>query len=128
MYYNIIYMAIVTLLFWILGDWMVALFTTDEAIQKVAAKAGRIIASGYIFYGIGMVMINTFNGAGDTWTPTIINICGFWFFQIPLAYLLSKYYAWGPTGVFIAVPVAETVITITSFILFKKGKWKQIKV
>ena len=121
-------MAIVTLLFWILGDWMVAFFTTDEAIRKVAAQAGRIIASGYIFYGIGMVMINSFNGAGDTWTPTVINVCGFWLFQIPLAFMLAKHYALGPIGIFIAIPVAETAITITSYILFKKGKWKQMKV
>ena len=126
--YNTIFMAIVTVLFFLCGEWFVSFFTNDDEVKNIAATALRIISSGYIFYGIGMVMINTFNGAGDTWTPTIINFCGFWLFQIPLAYLMAKYFAMGATGVFIAIPVAETVITITSFILFKKGKWKKVKV
>ena len=75
-----------------------------------------------------MVLINTFNGAGDTWTPTWVNVFGFWLFQIPLAYTLAKYFNWGPTGVFIAVPVAETLITIVSFILFRRGRWKKVVV
>ena len=75
-----------------------------------------------------MVMANAFNGAGDTRTPTIINLFGFWFFQIPLAYILAKVVGLGPLGVFIAVPVSETVISITAYILFKKGKWKLKKV
>jgi len=86
------------------------------------------MALGFIFYGIGMVMINAFNGAGDTWTPTWVNLCGFWLFQIPLAYLLAKYFEWGPKGVFISIPVAEALITIVAFILFKRGKWKTVKV
>lgn len=126
--YNVIFMAGVTILFLLFGDWLVSFFTIDEAVRKVAAEASRIIASGYIFYGIGMVMLNAFNGAGDTWTPTIINLVGFWAIQIPLAYLLAKYFSMGPTGVFIAIPVAETAMTIASYILFKKGKWKKVKV
>lgn len=122
--YNVIFMAFVTILFLLLGDWFVSFFTIDEGVRAYASEAVKIIACGYIFYGIGMVMINAFNGAGDTWTPTIVNLFGFWLFQIPLAYLLAKYFELGPTGVFIAIPVAETAITIASFILFKKGKWK----
>ncbi len=128
MKYNVVFMAFVTLLFFIGGDWFVSFFTNDASVQKIAAHALRIISTGYIFYGIGMVMMNSFNGAGDTWTPTVINFCGFWLFQIPLAYLLAKYFKMGATGVFIAIPVAETAITIASFILFKKGNWKKIKV
>jgi putative MATE family efflux protein len=128
MKYNVIFMALVTVLFFVLGDWFVSFFTPDPGVRERAVLAVRIISSGYIFYGIGMVLINTFNGAGDTWTPTWVNIFGFWLFQIPFAYLLAKYLAWGPTGVFIAVPVAETLITIVSFILFKKGKWKRVVV
>jgi Na+-driven multidrug efflux pump len=88
----------------------------------------RIISTGYIFYGVGMVMINAFNGAGDTRTPTLINVFCFWLFQIPLAYLLAKYFKLGPTGVFIAIPVAETLITVTAVVLFKKGRWKKVMV
>jgi Na+-driven multidrug efflux pump len=75
-----------------------------------------------------MVLINAFNGAGDTRTPTLINVFAFWAFQIPFAYLLAKYYGLGPKGVFLAIPITETFITITAYILFKQGKWKTIKV
>ena len=73
-------------------------------------------------------MANAFNGAGDTKTPSIINLIGFWFFQIPLAYLLSKTFGFGPIGVFVAIPIAETAIAIAAYILFKKGKWKLKKI
>lgn len=126
--YNMIYMGIVMLISLLGAEFLVAVFTNDPEVRVYAVRAVRIIAVGYVFYGIGMVMINAFNGAGDTWTPTIVNLVGFWFFQIPLAYLLAKHFKMGPDGVFIAIPVAETAITIASYILFKRGKWKAITV
>lgn len=75
-----------------------------------------------------MELVSAFNGAGDTWTPTKINVVAFWFFQIPFAYFLAKYLNMGPTGVFIAIPVAEVGITIASYIIFKKGNWKKTAV
>lgn len=126
--YNVIFMLAVSLIFFILGDVLVSFFTQEEMIKTFARNALHIMSVGFIFYGIGMVMINAFNGAGDTWTPTWVNFFGFWLFQIPLAYILSKYLDMGPKGVFISIPVAETLITIIAFILFKKGKWKTIKV
>ncbi|PZR29604.1 MAG: MATE family efflux transporter [Citrobacter freundii] len=128
MKYNVIFMAFVTVLFFALGEWFVSFFTPDPAVKEEAVLAVRIISSGYIFYGIGMVLINSFNGAGDTWTPTWVNVFGFWLFQIPFAFLMAKHFGLGPTGVFIAVPVAETLMTIVSFILFRKGKWKRVSV
>jgi putative MATE family efflux protein len=126
--YNTIFMAIVSVLFLAAADAIVSLFTTETEVKKIAVEALRIISVGYIFYGIGMVMANAFNGAGDTWTPTIINLFGFWVLQIPLAFLLAKGLSMGPTGVFIAIPIAETAITIAAYILFRKGKWKQVKI
>lgn len=126
--YNAIFMGIVSLLFLLGAEPIVGVFTSEPAIINYAANALRIISAGYIFYGIGMVMINTFNGAGDTWTPTWINLVGFWAFQIPLAYLLAKTFDLGPLGVFIAIPVAETAIAIASVILFRRGKWKLVKI
>lgn len=126
--YNVIYMGIVMLISLLGAEILVAFFTDDLQVRAYAVRAVRIIALGYVFYGIGMVMINAFNGAGDTWTPTKVNLIGFWFFQIPLAYFLAKALKMGPEGVFIAIPVAETAITIASFILFKRGKWKEVKV
>lgn len=126
--YNVVFMAIITVITLIFASSLISFFTNDLIIQKIAVEALQTMCLGYVFYGIGMVLINTFNGAGDTWTPTMINFFGFWLFQIPLAYLLSKYYKMGPTGVFIAIPIAETAITLASIVLYKRGKWKRIKV
>lgn len=126
--YAAIFMASVSLLFLFGAELIVSVFTQQPEVVKYAVKALRIISTGYVFYGIGMVMINAFNGAGDTWTPTYINFAGFWLFQIPLAYLLAKTFELGPLGVFIAIPVAETAITIASVILFRRGKWKLVKI
>ena len=126
--YNVIFMAIITVITLVFSSSLISFFTNDLIIQKIAVEALQTMCLGYVFYGIGMVLINTFNGAGDTWTPTMINFFGFWLFQIPLAYLLAKYYKMGPTGVFIAIPVAETAITLASIVLYKRGKWKRMKV
>jgi putative MATE family efflux protein len=126
--YNAVFMALVSVILLVFAPGIISFFTKEPAVAHYAVLAVRIVSAGYIFYGIGMVMANAFNGAGDTKTPTIINLFGFWFFQIPLAYFLSGTFAMGPSGVFIAVPVAETAISIAAFILFKKGKWKLKKV
>jgi len=126
--YNVIFMAMVTFLFLVFGEFFISLFTEDAAVIKVARKSLNIICLGYVFYGVGMVMMNAFNGAGDTVTPTWINFVGFWLFQIPFAYIMSIVVGLGPLGVFISIPVSETLITISSYLLFKRGKWKEVKV
>jgi putative MATE family efflux protein len=123
--YNALFMLGVSLIFLIFARPIIGFFTSLPTVTAYAVQAVRIIVSGYMFYGIGMVIINAFNGAGDTKTPTIVNLFGFWFFQIPLAWLLAVWGGMGPLGVFIAIPVAETAITTTAYLLFKKGKWKQ---
>ncbi|MCU7615437.1 MATE family efflux transporter [Chryseobacterium sp. GMJ5] len=126
--YNVVFMLTVSLIFFFLGDFLVSFFTDDIHIKDFAESALHIMSTGFVFYGIGMVTINAFNGAGDTWTPTWLNFFGFWMFQIPMAYVLSKFLGMGPKGVFISIPVAEIALTIAAFILFKKGKWKKVKV
>ena len=126
--YNAIFMAFVSLLFVTCAEFFVGLINSDPAVVKTAVSALRIVSLGYVFYGVGMVMINAFNGAGDSKTPTWINLFWFWVFQIPLAYLLAIVLHIGSTGVFIAIVTTETCITITSVILFKRGKWKLIKI
>jgi putative MATE family efflux protein len=126
--YNAIFMAFVSVLFVVGAEFFVGLISTDPAVTKTAVTALRIVSLGYIFYGVGMVMINAFNGAGDSRTPTWINLFWFWVFQIPFALLLSKVFNMGTTGVFIAIVTTETCITITSVVLFKRGKWKLVKV
>ncbi|HEX2532641.1 MAG TPA: MATE family efflux transporter [Chitinophagaceae bacterium] len=122
--YNIIFMATVMVIIMAGADLIISFFTEDAQVRAYAVQAVRIVSAGYVFYGIGMVMANAFNGAGDTWTPTWVNLCGFWLFQIPLAYVLAVPLGLGPLGVFIAIPVAETAISIAAYVLFKRGKWK----
>jgi putative MATE family efflux protein len=126
--YNAIFMGTVMVIFLVFAEMIVQFMNKDVQVEAYAVQALRIISLGYVFYGVGMVMTNTFNGAGDTRTPTIINLFGFWAFQIPFAYLLAIVLGFGPTGVFIAIPVAETAITIAAFLTFKKGRWKKVKV
>ena len=126
--YNAIFMAFVSLLFLVFARWFVTIINSNPAVVETAVLALRIVSLGYIFFGIGMVMMNAYNGAGDSRTPTWVNLFWFWVFQIPLAYLVAVVWHWGPKGVFIAIVVTETCITITSVILFRKGKWKLIKI
>lgn len=126
--YNAIFMGVMSLLFLFLSPYIISFFTREPNVAAYAVSAVRIVSSGFLFYGIGMVMANAFNGAGDTRTPTMINLFGFWFLQIPLAWILSTHFALGPLGVFIAIPVAETSIAVAAYFMFKKGKWKLQKI
>ena len=121
-------MSLVSVLFLVAAEPIVRFLNPDPAVQAIAVHSLHIISLGYIFYGVGMVMINTFNGAGDTRTPTIISLFCFWAFQIPLAWFLAISLGYGPTGVFIAILVAESTLSVVSLILFRRGKWKLVKV
>lgn len=125
--YSTLFMIGVSLLFWFGGDTILSWMNSDSAVVKEASTALRIISLGYVFYGVGMVVTSSFNGAGDTKTPTWINFFGFWLFQIPMAYLFAKTFNGGTTGVFLAILLAETAIAIAGIILFKKGKWKKVQ-
>ena len=126
--YNVIFMSFVTILFLVFASPIIKLFTHDEAVVSYGVLSLRIFGSGFIFYGIAMVMTQSLNGAGDTRTPTIINFVCFWLFQIPFAYFLAKGLDLKATGAFIATPVAETIIAIVSLYYFRKGKWMELKV
>lgn len=128
--YNAVFMGVVTIFFLFFSPLVISFFIPNQESDQFqyALNALRIISAGYIFYGIGMVVTQAFNGAGDTRTPTIINFCCFWLFQIPLAYILTQHFDYGPNGAFIAIPVAETLIAIIGIYLFRRGKWKQVQV
>jgi Na+-driven multidrug efflux pump len=126
--FNVIFSLLVTLILLFLGGYIVSFINPDPSIGIVSVRALQIIAPGYVFYGIGMVMTNAFNGAGDTRTPTIVNFFCFWTFQIPLAWLLAIGVGFGPKGVFFAIVITETTISIVSFLLFRRGGWKRVKV
>jgi len=126
--YCAMFMGFVSVMYLLFAPQIIALFTDEVNVVKNGALCLRIIAAGYIFYAYGMVIINSFNGAGDTKTPTWINFICFWLFQLPLAYLSALTFNLGPIGVFMAITLAEVLIAIIGMVWFKKGKWKSVKV
>jgi putative MATE family efflux protein len=126
--YSAIFMGFVTLVFLFFAYPIIHCFTDNENVAAFGVQSLRIIGAGFIFYGIGMVMTQALNGAGDSKTPTLINFICFWVFQIPFAYLLAKGLDLQSTGAFIAVPVAQALVTLLGWYYFKRGKWKEVKV
>ena len=125
--YNAVFTGFVMILFLFFATPIIRFFSHEEEVVRYGSLSLQIIGSGYIFYGLSMVMSQALNGAGDTRTPTIINFVCFWLFQIPFAYLLSKGLDMKVTGVLIAIPVAETCIALLAWYFFYRGKWKEVK-
>ena len=121
---NMIFLVIMAIMFILYSEFLVGLFTNETRVIEIGAECLRYLSYGYIFYAYGMIMIQAFNGAGDTFTPTIINFFCFWIFEIPVALWLSFYVGLNEHGVFIAVLLAESLIGIVGMLMFKKGKWK----
>jgi putative MATE family efflux protein len=124
-FYNVLFLGVIGLLFVVFAEPIIHMFTQDPAVAPLAVSCLRIISYGNVGYGYGMVMLQAFNGAGDTVTPTIVNLFGFWFLEIPLAYWLSLPKGMGPRGVFISIVVAEAAIAAASMVLFAQGRWKK---
>jgi putative MATE family efflux protein len=122
--YNLVFLGIVGLLFVLLARAIVSLFTAEVAVASYAVDCLRIVALGFLFYAYGMVITSSFNGAGDTWTPTWLNLVVFWMWEIPLAYALAVVLDMGPRGVFVSITVAYSTLAVLSAWLFKKGRWK----
>ena len=122
--YNAIFLSTIGIGFWIAAEWILGFFTTDPVVAGYGIDCLRIFALGYPLYALAMVMTQSFNGAGDTDTPTVINFFCFWMLQIPLAYALAHGAGLGPRGVFFAVVVAESVMALVAFMVFRRGKWK----
>lgn len=126
--YNMVFLGGVGLVFLIWAPEIVSRFVSDPVVISISAAALRIFCAGNVFYAYGMVLTQAFNGAGDTYTPTMINLASYWVLQIPLAYLLAFPLQIGFDGIFIAVPVAESVLAAGAVYMFRKGKWKLQKV
>jgi len=123
-FYNMCVLGVVGLIFVLAARPIVGLFTHDPAIVPWAVRCLRIVSVGFVFYAWGMVLSNAFNGAGDTWTPTWLNLVCFWLFEVPLAWWLSRIPSIGPDGVFASVTIAFSFFAALSAWLFKRGKWK----
>ena len=122
--YNALVLAVVSATFVAFAPQIVALYTSDPGVELYATACLRIVSMGFVFFAYGLVLTQAFNGAGDTWTPTWINLGCFWFWQIPLAWLLAIHLGMGPQGVFIAMTVAFSTLAIISGVIFRQGRWK----
>jgi len=125
---NMVFMALITVLSFTLATPMLSFFTDDQQTLKNGIECLQIVSLGYILYAYGMVVNQSFNGAGDTRTPIIISFFGFWIFQIPLAYLLANWYKVGSIGVYSAIAIAESLMAIAGIYIFRQGKWKAVKI
>ncbi len=124
-FYNMLYLGVISIAFLFFSGPLVSVFTNELEVATTAVACLRILAIGYVSYAWGMVLVQGFNGAGDTTTPTLINLVAFWLVQLPVAYLLAIRFSFGPRGAFSAVPTADVIFTLTALILFRSGKWKR---
>jgi putative MATE family efflux protein len=123
-FYNLIFLGSVGLIFVLFARQIVGLFTHDPNVVPYGVDCLRIVAYGFLFYAYGMVLTQSFNGAGDTWTPTIINLFVFWLWELPLAYVLAMVLGFGARGVFLAITIAFSTLAIVSALVFRGGRWK----
>ena len=123
--YNVVFMTSVGAVIVVLAPAISALFSSDPEVLRYGTSCLRILGLGFPMYAVGMIITQALNGAGDTSTPTYINLLCFWLLQIPLAYALANHFALGPNGVFLAIIVSESLMTVLSVIVFRRGAWKQ---
>ncbi len=121
---NAAFLGVVGLVFVAFSNSILGIFTDEQTVLEYGTACLQIVAYGFAFYGFGMVFETAFNGAGDTWTPTYLNLFIFWLFEIPLAYLLAYHFDFGASGVFWAITIAFSVLAVVSALLFRRGKWK----
>jgi putative MATE family efflux protein len=127
-YYNMIFLGVVSVIFFTFAHHIIGFFSEEAEVRRTGVLCLRIICLGYVFYAYGMVIGQAFNGAGDTRTPTILNVIGFWIVQIPLSFLLAKVFGMGPSGVFSAIAFSFSLLAILSIVVFRRGKWKAVRV
>ncbi len=123
--YNMLFLVALAIVFIIFAEQLIRLFASDPEVVAYGVDCLRFVSYGYGFYAYGMVMVQAFNGAGDTRTPTVINLLCYWLFQIPLAYLLAHYTSLEAIGVFLAITIAESFIAVAGILVFRRGKWKE---
>lgn len=126
--YNLVFLGSLAAVFLILPGPLLGIFTADPEVIRIGAACLRWIASCYGIYAFGLVMIQALNGAGDTNTPTLINLVAYWLWQIPFAWYAAHRLGWGPNGVFVAIATAETVLATMAIWVFRRGRWKLQKV
>lgn len=127
-FFNMLFLIVVTILFILNAPTLIQLFTSDPEVVNAGVLSLQIISVGYVFFGYAMVLSASFNGAGDTRTPTITNFICFWLIEIPLAYFLAVSSEWGPSGVYWAIAISEGILALLLIYIFRKGKWKLVEI
>jgi putative MATE family efflux protein len=127
-HYNFVFMLTISVIYILFAENLVKIFIQDPQVVPFGRDCLRYVSFGYAFYAYGMVVVQSFNGAGDTTTPTWINLFCHWLLQIPLAFFLAVRSGFGPKGVYIAIAIAESLVAVIGIILFRRGKWKERKV
>ncbi|MBV9958985.1 MAG: MATE family efflux transporter [Acidobacteria bacterium] len=127
-FYNMLFLGSVGVVFVLFAGQLIRLFISDPNVIPYGVDTLRIVACGFLFYAYGMVITQSFNGAGDTFTPTVINLFVFWLWEIPLAYVLAFLLGLGPRGVFLAITISFSVLAVISALIFRRGRWKNRKV
>jgi putative MATE family efflux protein len=122
--YNLLFLVSVAIVFIVWAEPLIRIFSTDSEVVAAGVDCLRWVSYGYGFFAYGMVIVQAFNGSGDTTTPTIINFFCYWLFQLPLAYLLATSTSLGATGVFVAITVAESLIAVVGILVFRRGRWR----
>lgn len=125
---NMIFLGLVSLFFYFISEPIMRIFSADNEVVHYGTQCLRIVAFGYVFYGYGMVVVQAFNGAGDSRTPTILNLFCYWLFQVPLAWALATQTTLQVTGAFWAIAITESVIAVVAILLFRRGTWKNVKI
>jgi len=123
-FYNLLFLSAIGIVFVVFPVPLVAAFGSDPQVTAYAVTGLRIVSLGFPFYAYAMVLTNSFNGAGDTLTPTIINVVCFWLWELPIAYVLSHAGGLGPSGVFWSIAIAYSTMAIVSIVWFRRGRWR----
>ena len=127
-FYNMVFLGVVGALFVAFAEPLIGAFTQDVQVAPFGVSCLRTVSLGFLFYAFGMVLGQAFNGAGDVWTATLINLFCFWLWELPIAYVLAHWLRWGPRGVFAAITIAFSTYAIVGAAIFKRGRWKLKKV
>jgi putative MATE family efflux protein len=123
-FYNLLFLGTAGAIFVVFAGPIIGAFTRDAQVLPYGVACLRTVSLGFVFYAYGMVLSQAFNGAGDVWTPTFVNLVCFWLWELPVAYVLAHTLGWGPQGVFAAIAIASSTYAVVSALLFRRGRWK----
>ena len=127
-FYNMVFLLIIGIIFALGAESFIQIFNTEPEVVKIGKQSLQVLCASYVFFAYGMVVIQAFNGAGDTRTPLILSVICLWIIQIPMAYTLALTWEWGPLGVFLSIAISQSIMTLLAIALFRKGNWKKVSV